>query len=290
MTKPFALRNTEIALESGQKINNHFKQQVFIESFGVKIGIVSKQAEAIEAVRKTIAENFPACVAEIEETEVNYQYLLVWNKSEKDSLYKNGAILYSRTKRANLLDFFVSEIRRTIAEFAVGRVFVHSGAISWKGKAILFPAKSFHGKTSLTAAFVKRGAIYYSDEYAVLDDEGFVHSFAKPLSIRGEIDEYTQVEYPVEKLGGVAAREKTRVGMVLITEYKPSARWNPQILSPANGIMEIIKHTVPIRNDPAFALKVLDKVAAQALIVKSKRGDVSKSVDQILEFFEKNCL
>lgn len=267
-----------------------FKYHFYFESYGVKIGITSNQPEAIETIKKNVDEYFPRCITEIEKTEVEFQYLFVWNQSEKDSLYKNGLIVYSRIKREDLLEYFMSEIRRMIAEFAVGRVFIHSGAVSWKGKAILIPARSFRGKTSLTAALVRRGAVYYSDEYAVLDDEGFLHSFAKPLSIRGEIDEYTQVDYPVEKLGGIAAEEKTRVGMVLISEYKPFARWNPQVLSPAKGIMEIIKHTVPIRNNPAFALKVLDKVAGQAVIVKSNRGDVSKSVDQILDFFENNCL
>lgn len=290
MTKNSTLEAAGNSLKSRRIKKTDFNHHLFIESFGVKIDITSNHPEAIEAVRKTIEENLPGCVTEIEETETEYQFLVVWNKSGKGSLLKNGEIIYPNSKREEMLGYFVTELRRLIAEFSVGRIFIHSGAVSWKGKAILFPAKSFHGKTSLTAALVKRGALYYSDEYAVLDDEGFIHSFPKPLSIRGEIDEYQQVEYPVEKLGGIAAKEKTRVGLVLITEYKSSARWNPRILSPARGIMEIIKHTVPIRNNPAFALKVLDKVANQALIVKSKRGDVSESADRILDFFEKNCL
>ncbi len=289
MSKDFTGGKIQTIQKSRQTKKSDFKHHLFIESYGVKVQVTSNDPAAIETAKKTIAEQLPECVREIAETETEHQFLIVWNRNGRDSLYKNGEKLFTRIKRGDLFEHFGSEIRRTVAEFAVGRVFIHSGAVSWNGKAILIPANSFCGKTALTAALVKRGALYYSDEYAVLDDEGFIHPFPKTLSIRGEIDNYRQVEYPVEKLGGTAAREKTRVGMILISEYKPFARWNPQILSPARGIMEIIKHTVPIRNNPAFVLKVLDTVVNQAAVVKSRRGDVSKSVDQILDFFEKNC-
>jgi hypothetical protein len=290
MANDFTGESVQTTQKSRRIKKSDFKHHLFIESYGIRVRITSNKPEAIKAARKKIKENLPDCFTEIEETETEHNFLLAWNRSEDDSLYKNGKMIFARTRRKNLLEYFGSDIRRTIAEFAVGRVFIHSGAVSWKGRAIIIPAKSFRGKTALTAALVKRGALYYSDEYAVLDDEGFLHPFPKTLSIRGEIDEYQQVEYPVEKLGGTAATEKTRVGMILISEYKPFAKWNPQILSPAKGIMEIIRHTVPIRTNPAYVLKVLDKIVNNAIIVKSRRADVSKSADSILDFFEKNCI
>jgi hypothetical protein len=50
--------------------------------------------------------------------------------------------------------------------------------------AIVLPGRSFAGKTTLTAALLRRGAEYYSDEYAVLDHGGRVHPFARPLRVR----------------------------------------------------------------------------------------------------------
>src|SRR5690554_2775578 len=120
MTKLNVFGEAETALKSRRTKKNDFRHHLFIESFGVKIGIASNQPEAIETVRKTIDENFPGCVREIEKTEVKHQFLLVWNKSEKDSLYKDGKIIYSKIKRENMLEYFMSELRRLIAEFAVG--------------------------------------------------------------------------------------------------------------------------------------------------------------------------
>jgi hypothetical protein len=39
--------------------------------------------------------------------------------------------------------------RLTVAEFAVGRVFIHAGVIAWKGQAVVMPDRSFYGKTAL---------------------------------------------------------------------------------------------------------------------------------------------
>jgi len=263
-----------------------FRYHLFFESYGVKISVTSNTAGAIEEARRIVSENLPNCFQEIEETNVEHHFLLVRNRSEKDSLYKNGEKILTRINRKGLKESLGSQIRLTVAEFAVGHIFIHAGVISWKGKAIAIPGHSFSGKTTLTATLLKRGAIYYSDEYAVLDKDGFVHPFPKKLSIRGEIDDDTQVEYSVEELGGTAGTEKTRVSMVLITDYKFNAKWNPKILSNAKGIMEIIKHTVPIRQNPEFTLRVLNQVADHAIIFKSRRADISKSADFIIDFLE----
>jgi len=265
-----------------------FKHHFNIESFGVKIGFSTNSAEALEAVKESVKIYLPDCFVEIDEIDIEHRFLFVWNESKRDTLYKNGEKVISREKRETSVESVASQIRLTVAEFAVGRVFIHAGVIKWKDKAVVMPGRSFRGKTSLTVALVKRGAVYYSDEYAILDAEGFLHPFPKMLSVRGEIDEYKQIDYPVEKFGGTAGTEKIRVGMVLLCEYKEKARWNPKRLSPAQGVIETILHTVPIRQSPQFTLEVLNKIAGNAVFVKSKRGDVSKSADLILKFIDDN--
>jgi len=283
--------------ETAQRSQNHrrvkkneLKHHLSIESYGVKIGITSNTAEAVEAIKKILDAYLLDSFTEIEtgQTDLNFRYR--WNPSGVDSFYKDGERLYGAARREKMLEYFGSEVRRTVAEFAVGRVFIHSGVVSWKGKAIIIPSKSLGGKTSLTAALIKRGALYYSDEYAILDEEGFVHPFPKTLSVRETKDHRLQIERPVEEIGGRAATEKAPVGMFLLTRFQPNARWNPKILTPAKGILEVINHTVPIRTDPGYVLKVLNRVVSGALVVESNRGDVSESVEQILDFFEKNCL
>lgn len=269
---------------------SRFCHHLFLESYGVKIRIGSNDSEAIDA----ITERLPLVLADryrlTSPVDADHEFYYVWNSSGRDSLYKESDMVGIRREREGLLDQLGSYIRITVAEFAVDKVFLHAGVVCWKGKAIVMPAKSFQGKSTLTAELVRRGAIYYSDEYAVLDKDGVVSPFPKMLSIRGGSDERTQTDYPVETFGGTTGTEKIPVGMVLLTSFKPNANWNPKILSSGKGVIEIIRDTVPIRNNPAFTLAVLNQVAKTAKIVKSPRGDSAKSAGQILEFFETFCL
>ena len=188
--------------------------------------------------------------------------------------------------RDNFFNYLESRIRLTVAEFAKDRVFIHAGVIGWKGKAIIIPAKSFQGKTTLVAELTKLGATYYSDEYAVLDENGFVHPFPKTLSIRGTEDQYKQTEHPVETLGGVKGEIPLPVGMVLLTEFENGAKWQPKVLTTGLGVLEMLSHTIPIRYNPEFSLKVLNNTLNRAIIVKTKRGEAKDLAIKLLSFFE----
>lgn len=272
--------------ENNQK--DMFRYEFYIESFGVKIGFKTNSPDALEAVKKAVAKYLPDCFTEIERQKVAHRFKFVWNKRERDTLYRNGEKMFSRERRETSVDSTASRIRLTVAEFAPERVFIHAGVVAWKGKGIVLPARSFRGKTSLTLALVKRGAVYYSDEYAIFDRYGFLQPFPKMLSVRGIIDERKQVDLPVEDFGGAAGTEKIRAGMILITEYKERAHWKPQVLTPAQGVIETLSHSVAIRQNPNFTLEVMQKVAQDAVFVKSKRGDVSKQADAILQFIDAN--
>jgi hypothetical protein len=70
---------------------------------------------------------------------------------------------------AAVLRAFTTHAEFFIARSAPAHLFVHSGVVGWKGRAVLIPGRSFSGKTTLVRAFLEAGATYYSDEYAVLD-------------------------------------------------------------------------------------------------------------------------
>ncbi len=268
-----------------------FKRREFpfhyvFEAYGVRVGVSTNTREAMRAIEERIANLLPEF--ELLETgaDVDHRFFYVWNASGRDSFYKNGDAVWMRRSRDAALGRLGTEIRLTVAEYAKDRIFVHAGVVRWNNKAIVMPASSFDGKTTLTAEFVRRGAVYYSDEYAVFDRQGKVHPFPKQLSLRGVIDRYRQVDRSVESLGGVAGEEPAPVGMVLITAYRPKARWRPIVLNPAKGVMEIIKHTLPIRRDPPAALEVLSALCRSTPVVKTMRGDAAEFVDKLIEYLE----
>jgi hypothetical protein len=256
------------------------------ESYGVLVNVETNSQRFLKKLKNHLPSILPAAIIVKNNLRAGHDFLIKVKKDGLYELYKDGENITSGESEENFFNFTSSKIRLTVAEFAVSKVFLHAGVVGWKGKGIICPARSFQGKTTLVAELVKRGALYYSDEYAILDENGFVHPFPKTLSVRGIIDKYKQFESTVESIGGTTGTLPLPVGLVLITQFESGARWNPQILTPGNGIMEIIAHTIPFKYNPQFSLQVLNKLVNHAIIAKSNRSEAKTFVDLLLKFYE----
>ncbi|HTK37889.1 MAG TPA: hypothetical protein VL325_05305, partial [Pyrinomonadaceae bacterium] len=256
----------------GRLLGKHF----CFESYGVTIRVESHRADLLEEAERTVRKALVGQVRIIDNQETEHVFGVGVGKDGWYFVRDNDEIQPHSRKRSELFKYLDTLVRLRVAEFAVGRVFVHAGVVGWNGKAILFPANSRHGKTTLTAELVRNGATYYSDDYAVLDIDGFVHPFARLLSVRQQVPEGQPgkvVDVDVRSLGGTAGSEPLPVGFVLLTEFKDGARWRPKILSPGEGMIEMITQTIPIRRVPEFSLKVLKKITTRATIAKGFRND-----------------
>jgi hypothetical protein len=199
------------------------------------------------------------------------------------SIQKNGQPYFSPASLETVISVLTSRLRNIVAELAKGFVFIHAGVVAVDGKAIVIPANSMAGKTTLVVELIKRGAIYYSDEFAIIDDEGLVWPFPKTLSIRGEKSTFEQVEYRAADLGGKTGRKPIPVGMVVLTEFKENAEWGPVVRTPSEGVLDTLASTISTRTNPDFALGVLKKVAETATFIKSPRSDAAEVADWILK-------
>ena len=168
-----------------------------------------------------------------------------------------------------------------MAELSNEKLFVHAGVVEWQGRAILIPGKSHSGKTTLVAELVKCGATYCSDEFAVLDEQGYVTAYPKPLSIRPQ-GKQMGIDVPVEEIGGRTGRAKLPVGLVVICHYSMGARWKPQSLSPGVGMLSLLENTHSAQRTPGRALHILEQVARGARIIKSHRGEATAVTQKIL--------
>lgn len=186
-----------------------------------------------------------------------------------------------------MFEIFESDVRRLVAEFTTQRVFVHAGVVGWRDRAIVIPGRSFTGKTTLVAELVRAGATYYSDEYAVLDRQGRVHPYGKPLSLR-ESGDHRQTERTVEELGGSAGTKPMRIGCVLVTEYRDGARWAPKRLTAGQAVLSLLANTVSARRRPEMALEALNAATANAIALKSKRGEAARIVQAIVTMLDES--
>src|SRR4029453_3046145 len=80
---------------------------------------------------------------------------------------------------------------------------VHGGVVAHDGRAILFPGPTHAGKSTLRAERGGRGGSCFSDEYALIDRDGRIHPYPRPLLLR-DGSGYDQPRLATELGGRVA--------------------------------------------------------------------------------------
>jgi hypothetical protein len=172
-------------------------------------------------------------------------------------------------------------LRRFVGYHAPDLVFVHAGVVRHEGRAIVIPGHSFSGKSTLVAALVRAGAVYYSDEYALVGEDGLVRPYREQPVLRDQ-EGLRKPAVTIEELGGVSGDEPVPVALVVITTYTPAAEWNPARLSPAQGLLALMEHTVPARDRPQQTLGVLRQALEGAVVLQGERGDADRTAESIL--------
>jgi hypothetical protein len=256
-------------------------------SYGVRVGI------RVEDV--TLLNELPACLPPrwrpTASPVVDYLYSL---RVERPPAAVGVAPLYtlwagpwpvSRTReRREALDGLRANIEGLVAERARRWLFVHAGVVGWQGRALVVPGRSGCGKTTLVAALVRAGAVYYSDEYAVLDRHGRVHPYPRPLRVRLPGTPGAR-DLPVEALGGHPGRRALPLGLLAATAYRPGARWRPRVLSPGEAVLALLANTVAAR-EALGALPVLGRAVGAARGLRGWRGEADEATRALLAAVE----
>jgi hypothetical protein len=175
-----------------------------------------------------------------------------------------------------------TELRNYVASTAPHRLFVHAGTVAYRGRAIVIPGQAFSGKSMLVAALVRAGAVYYSDEFAILDEGGLVHPYARPLSIRRP-DPQPDARQSVESLGGTAGEGPLPIGLIAATRYRPGADFSPERRSAAQGMLTLLAHTTGVRERPADTMASVRRAALAAVVLEGDRGEAGATARALLE-------
>lgn len=200
----------------------------------------------------------------------------------------DGEEIVTQIIRENFYHVFTTFVRLAIAENSPELLFMHAGAVGWHDKGIILPGDSFVGKSTLVTELVKLGATYYSDDYAVFDRKGQLHTFPRAISMRADDGKFTRFRLKPEDLGGRTGVVPINVACVWMTRYELSASWEPKNLTRGQGVLEMLPYTFGFADRPQFSLPILNSVVSHAMIISSKRGPAEIFAKTFLEFVDKH--
>lgn len=195
--------------------------------------------------------------------------------AERYRLTADGEPVVEIADRHRFLERLEQELHFAAAASARTRAFVHAGAVLVDGEVVLIPGRSGTGKTSLVAALIRAGAMYLSDEYAVIDRHGRVHPYPRPLRIRTSGG---RVSRPVEWWDGGVAQEPARASTILVTRFCPGARWRPEEIGRAEAMLELFSNAVTARTRSSVVLSALRKAVEGTGAYRGMRGESDQIV------------
>lgn len=169
-------------------------------------------------------------------------------------------------------------VRHHLALHAPHHTFVHAGVVGVEGGAIVLPGSTRCGKTTLVEELVRRGATYYSDEYAPVDGAGLVHPYAQPLSVR-PAPERRGRPVPVP---GESGREPLPARLVVLTRFEERGGWDPEERTPGEGAIAVLENTVPVRARPGTALAAAAALVRGAKVLAGPRGEARTAATDLL--------
>jgi hypothetical protein len=158
---------------------------------------------------------------------------------------------------------------------------VHAGAVLWHERALLFPGVTHAGKSALVAELLYRGATYYSDEYALIDAEGYVHPYPRPLLVR----DGRGMQHPVlaQKLNASIGDAPAPIGKIFALTYEPNSEWNVALMSQGEALVTLLRNTPhTFRESPGMTSIFLRAVSGVECFAGS-RGDAAEAVDKIIQ-------
>ncbi|MEN0001231.1 MAG: hypothetical protein AAF940_10120 [Pseudomonadota bacterium] len=186
-----------------------------------------------------------------------------------------------RATTARIFHELQSSLHDAVAQYARGYLFVHAGVVAVDGKAIVAPGKTMTGKTTLVRALIDLGAHYVSDEFAVLSQDGLVHPYPKPLSMRDEHGVANLVK--PEQVGAKLQVDPVPVGLVARTSYEEGSVWQPTPMGAAETLLALLANTVAVRTVPALTMQVLGVVSENCTGLGGTRGEAEACANALIE-------
>lgn len=242
---------------------------------------ISFEADGIEAFRHLDRHIFPSLPREpFCPNQADICIRLVQDPCASRLLIDGEEITHS-THSGDLLRELIDRLDRMLVERLTKLHAVHAGAVLIGDKALLLPGASHAGKSSLVAELLRRGAVCFSDEYALVDSQGWVHAYPRALLVRGNTDLQTALR--AEECKSTVASVAAPVGWILALQYDRSVGWAVNPMSQSSALLTLLQNTPHVFSQRIEMLTAFRRAVENAECYVGHRGEASDAVDGIMQ-------
>lgn len=188
--------------------------------------------------------------------------------------------IFDASEKEDALQHLQQQIDHTIARRSLQKLFVHAGVVGWRGMAIVIPGRTLTGKSTLVAELVRRGATYYSDEFAVLDEMGNVYPYRRTLVLR---EDGKQQPQDLHLRWDTASTEPLPIGVVVAAPYRAGSAWRPAIILGTRAVLPLIEATILARQESARILRIAARIAQNVITFSGARPEAAEVAPRILD-------
>jgi hypothetical protein len=252
--------------------------EITASCYGVEVRIAAAGTEVCQRLRDALPPEF-SVGARGASVAISY---LVTTEHPDYRVSRDGSDVFSAATEEDVFAWLCQDIDNTVAQRSRQMLFVHAGVIGWRGFAIVIPGRSYTGKSTLVAELVRRGAEYWSDEFAVLDDRGMVHPYRRALVLRGE----TRPSPDLRLLRGDAPMEPLPIAVVVAGPYQPGVAWRPTVVRGARAVLPLIDGTVQGREESARMLRIAAGLAPGIVTLQGPRPEARAVAAELLDLVD----
>ncbi|MGD9502258.1 MAG: glycosyltransferase [Methyloceanibacter sp.] len=195
--------------------------------------------------------------------------------------------------RVALPIWLAEEITQALIANQKEAIALHAAAVAWNGSAIVLPAASGAGKSSLAAWLADKGYVYLSDEIALLKGASEIVGLTRGVFVKSGAVEAIQSlpmckRVPLVKFGeqlvfvppSAANQERARpCRMLVFPQYRAGAPLKIEVLTPAEAGFRLVACNLNARNFADGGFAELTRLARLVPAIGVEYGDFAQLED-----------
>lgn len=250
-------------------------RNISFESFGVRVRVTADTPEVIERIPAILPPGARPCPP----STVEESFGVLAGDGGSYRFDRDDSPVADGLELDFALMLLENQLQTYLGSHARNGIFVHAGVVAHEDRAIVMPGGSLVGKTTLVMELVRAGALYYSDAYAVLDERGLAHPYPTTPSLREPL---RPDNVDLGRVNGGPGEKPLSIGAVVLTTYRPGARWRPVRLSPGRGVLAMLAHTPAAPKRSEEAMRVIRRAIDGTVILEGERGEARELAPHLL--------